>query len=108
MVSDFYESKRTSYSDNFATKNPEILNMLKTKLISLLKDQLVDESVYLAPVKLKSKRRGTLLGQMGITLSGSASDYEINIDFSTSNIHLKGLSRDSTAPQAQTKVSLKR
>jgi len=88
---------KTSYSDNFATKNPEIFNMLKSKLISLLKDQLVDESVYLAPVKLKSKRRGTLFGQMGITFSGSPSDYEINIDFSTSNIYLKGLSRDSTA-----------
>jgi hypothetical protein len=48
MVSNFYESKRTSYSDNFATKNPEKFNMLKSKLISLLKDQLVDESVYLA------------------------------------------------------------
>ena len=48
MVCDFYESKRNSYSDNFATKNPEMFNMLKSKLISLLKDQLVDESVYLA------------------------------------------------------------
>jgi hypothetical protein len=71
----FYETKVESYAHNFSTKEPEKFNMKYSKLILLLKNQSIDETVCSSLLKLKGNRHAKL-ERMGIIFTGNSREKD--------------------------------